>query len=148
MPSKEIVIKNSKITLCGSNSQITKTENLIVALDLIGDERIDRLAIQKALDDSTGNARVLYDGNTVYPLKSLLKELLRMRKTGSILKMSNKMYEFMSLNFDIAHYNKQGYIYTYNGCFNEMYNATKHQMKTTPMWQSDVRNILLQAHLI
>lgn len=149
---KSIKINNSrnnpKIVLYGSSKQIEKTENLLCNLNLTGFKKEDRLKIQEVLDNSSGNATVLYEGNTVYPSKALVNEFKRMKKSGTIEKMSNKMYEFMSLNFDIAHYNKAGYIYEYNGSFAEMYAATAASMRTTPLWESDVRNILVLSGLI
>ena len=146
--TKKIVIGEAKITLIGTKSQIEKTEKLLNVVHINGYEKSDRLNIQQALDCSSGNAVVLYEGNTVYPSKALVNEFKRMKKSGSIEKMSNKMYEFMNLNFDIAHYNKAGYINEYNGSFVEMYDATAASMRTTPLWKSDVRNILMLSGLI
>lgn len=139
---KELVIGGKRIVLNGTGKQIEGTEKRLMSLGITGMEDVDRVKIQQMLDNTTENAVVLYQGGTVYPCKRLVAELDRMKKSGSIVKMSNKMYDFLSLNFDIAHYNKQGYIATYNGEYGRMLQAIRPEMMRVPRWKTDVRNIV------
>lgn len=145
--SEEIL---SKIRYYGKNkSSREQTKQVIESLPLTGVEAKDRLIIQKALDSHKGMAAVSYDGNSVYPSQKLVKELLRMKKTGSIEKMSNDMYRFLSLNFDIAHYDKGGFIAYYDGSWPQFFGETLcYSMKRIPAWETDVRQILLDAELL
>lgn len=145
--SEEIL---SKIHYYGKNkSSREQTKQVVESLPLTGIEPKDRLIIQKALDSHKGMAFVSYDGNSVYPSQKLVKELLRMKKTGSIEKMSNDMYKFLSLNFDIAHYDKGGFIGYYDGSWPEFFGETlRYSMKHIPAWETDVRQILLDAGLL
>ncbi len=87
-------------------------------------------------------AGILYDGNIVYPYEKLKKELIRMKKTNSIRKMSKLMYEFLSLHFDIAHYNREGFIDYYDGEYSSLYNETlSYARKRIPARFSDINKI-------
>lgn len=145
--SEEIL---SKIRYYGKNkSSREQTKQVIESLPLTGVEAKDRLIIQKALDSHKGMAAVSYDGNSVYPSQKLVKELMRMKKTGSIEKMSNDMYKFLSLNFDIAHYDKNGFIDYYDGSWPQFFGETLcYSMKRIPAWETDVKQILLDAGLL
>lgn len=145
--SEEIL---SKIHYYGKNkSSREQTKQVVESLPLTGIEPKDRLIIQKALDSHKGMAFVSYDGNSVYPSQKLVKELLRMKKTESIEKMSNDMYKFLSLNFDIAHYDKSGFISYYDGSWPQFFEETlSYSMKRIPAWETDVKQILLDAGLL
>lgn len=140
----------SKITYYGkSKAAREQTKKLVESLPLTGVEVRDRRILQKALDEHNGLADVGYDGNSVYPSKKLVKEILRMQKTGSLEKMSVVMYQFLSLNFDIAHYDKNGFISYYDGSWDQFYCETlRYSMKRIPFWKSDVRQILIDAGLL
>lgn len=145
--SEEIL---SKIHYYGKNkSSREQTKQVVESLPLTGIEAKDRLMIQKALDSHKGMAAVSYDGNSVYPSQKLVKELMRMKKTGSIEKMSNDMYKFLSMNFDIAHYDKGGFIDYYDGSWPQFLGETLcYSMKRIPAWKTDVKQILLDAGLL
>ncbi len=135
------VLKKYKIRLCGSKSLIKKEERIIANLPLTGREVEDRIIISDAIDANKLKCSVLYDGNTVYGYEKLVKELKRMKKSNSIENMTDAMYKFLSLNFDIAHYDKNGYIATYDGKYTEMLNGTKYGRNHIPKWESDVARI-------
>lgn len=137
----EEVLKKYKIRLYGSKSLIGKEEKIIANLPLTGHEAKDRIIISDAIDANKLKCSVLYDGNTVYGYEKLVKELKRMKKSNSIENMTDAMYKFLSLNFDIAHYDKNGYIATYNGKYTEMLIGTEHGRNRIPGWESDVARI-------
>lgn len=134
-------INGKRISFCGTKSAIHMAEEVINSLNLTGNEERDRLIIQKAIDDNNLKCNILYEGNTVYPFKKLLTELNKMRKTNSIEKISNDMYHFL-MNFDIAHYDKHGYIVEYDGLYSEMMKVVGPSMTNYPTRFSDVRKII------
>lgn len=140
---KQFHIDCIRISLSGTGKQIEETSHLLHMLDLTGNELEDRISIQKMLDSHSNMANVLYDGNTVYPSKSLLAELTRMKKTNSIQKMSNKMYEFL-MNFDIAHCDKGGFIRYYDGDYTKLVSGIHRYLLTVPARFTDVRYIVHQ----
>ena len=137
---KEMKLENvKKLYLYGTGAQISKAEGVLTELKLVGSEPLDRLVIQQAIDDKSLAADILYDGNTVYGYKKLAQELKRMKKSGSIEKMTDKMYHFLSLNFDIAHFNKGGFIDYYDGRYRNMLRGLSLR---TPSWRTDVAKIM------
>lgn len=52
----------------------------------------------------------------------MIKEFVKLILSDDISNMSDLMYKFLHLNFDIAHYNKHGYIEYYNKKFSVLYN--------------------------
>lgn len=132
---------NLKITIHGSKKDIEHAKEVLDSLKLLGVEAKDRITIQNAIDDHNVKATILYDGNTVYGYKKLSAEISRMKKSDSIAKMSNAMYEFLHLNFDIAHYDKGGYIYYYRGSYTAMLNGTAYERNRIPNWETDVKRI-------
>lgn len=132
---------NKYIKIYGTEKNIKETIEILNKLALTDVEAKDRLLIQEAIDVYDVKADILYDGNTVYGYKKLVAEINRMKKSGSIEKMTDRMYKFMSLNFDIAHYDKGGYIYYYNGSYNRMLDETEYDRSRIPGWQTDVKKI-------
>ena len=118
-----------------------KTAELRISGYRLEDEGKLRLKIQELIDRGLIKATVLVDGNYVYPYQKIIREYDRLRKSGSIAKMTKSFYLFLTMNFDIAHYHKQGFINYYRGDFEFM----KHEIldnASTPYWHTDVRRIL------
>jgi len=90
----ELNKNNKKITFYGSNSVIESDKNTIDKLPLTGDEASDRLLIQKCIDDNNLKSSILYDGNTVYSFKKIVKEYRNLQKSGSLEKLTDKMYHY------------------------------------------------------
>lgn len=126
------------IALYGTTAQIQTAEDALSDVELTGHEAKDRLVIQKLIDRCKLKADILYNGNTVYGYEKLAKELQKMKKSGSIEKMSKEMYKFLSLNFDIAYYNQACYIDHYDGRFSNMLFALDLNV---PAWKSDVNRL-------
>lgn len=100
-----------------------------------------RLKIQELMDHGLIKADILVDGNTVYPYLKTIKEYDRLKKIGCLDTMTNSFYLFLSLNFDIAHYNKQGFIGYYDGDFFRMKSDILDHA-SVPVWHTDLRKIL------
>jgi len=134
----ELKYGKAKIAFFGSGTEVDKSLNELNNITLTGKEGDDRLVIQEAIDDGRIKADVMYDGNTVVGYNKLAKELMRFRKTGSIEKMTNAMYNFLTTGYDIAHYDKQGFIAYYNGSFREMCRGLD---VNSPSWKTDVKEL-------
>lgn len=147
---REFYQGNQKIILSGSRKDIDAARTMLDSipdLDLEMDrfrftrEGHLRQQIQDQMEKTPIKATVLVDGNTVYPLSPYIKEFRRLRKTGVLEKMTDRFYAFLYCNFDVAHYDKAGYIATYHNNFWYMFNEVLAQAHT-PAWHADVQNIL------
>jgi len=86
-----------------------------VAHCLTGNEGIDRLMIQEWISKNDFRPVVMYDGNSVIRKDKIITEFKRLLQQGSLSRMSDYFYCFLSLDAgSIAHFNKQGWISTYN----------------------------------
>ena len=92
----ELKVYGKKINLYGSKSIIENEKNIIEQLNLVGNEQMDRLIIQKCIDENKLKSNILYDGNTVYPFEKTIKEYRKMQKTDSLENMSEYMYLFFT----------------------------------------------------
>lgn len=124
MTSSHNKYRDTPIMVYGTKKAVSTAFEVLDKLELTGDKMKDCLLIQQAMDEGRLKADCLYDGKTVYPYYKLVKEFKRFIETGSIEKMSKLMYKFLYLNFDIAHYNYNGYIAYYDGKWERLYNET------------------------
>ena len=141
---------NKKIVIYGSAKDIVDAKTV---LDTLGDLKEDihghllrnegqiRLIIQDVIDVHNIKATILVDGNTVYPYKKTIKQYESLKKSGKLEKMTDYFYKFLHLNFDIAHYDKNGYIWHYDNNFYTMKRAVLDSA-STPGWYTDIRRIL------
>lgn len=141
---------NGKIAIYGTAKEITEAEAVLDTLEglepvILGhrlqNESDIRLLIQDAIDGHNIKADILVDGNTVYPYAKTVKQYEQLKKSRTLEKMSDYFYKFLYLNFDIAHHDKNGYIWYYNNDFQRM-KAVVLDKASTPGWHTDVRRIL------
>jgi hypothetical protein len=105
-----------------------------------------RLRIQEYFDNNgipLDTKWVLVDGNSVYSFTKIAKEVRKVRKTNSTAKITKYFYNFMHLNFTIAHFNIYGW--------REQYPTWDDIMQiglSAPHWKTDVNRILEQCFLI
>lgn len=146
----EYYMDNRKIAIYGSKKEIEAAKEMLDSIPDLDTEMTGfrfvregklRLQIQDAMERMPVKADILVDGNTVYPYSPIIKEFRRLKKSGTLEKMTNRFYQFLHLNFDIAHYNKQGYINTYGNSFREMYKQVLANART-PGWHTDLQRIL------
>lgn len=130
-----------KIGVYAAASLKKKVEAGLQKLKLTGYEQTDRILISDYLDGIKGKVSISYDGNTVYPLKKYLNGLLKMEKTGR-LDLTDEMYHFLSLNFDIAHYDKAGFEAAYDNSWCKWYQSQHREFDRIPGWRSDLRRIV------
>lgn len=124
----------------GIECRIDNPTNLTV-LDAHSEGEI-RTILQNKLDTISFNYTsdfVLVDGNSIYSYVKIMTELLRIKKAGNTAKISKYFYEFMHLNFTIAHYNIEGWKNEY-----PKFKDVKSILHTAsvPHWKTDVRLIV------
>ena len=148
--------RNKKIALYGNAKVIAEAEAILDKLDGLEGESVGfrlqnegkiRLIIQDMIDIHNIKADILVDGNTVYPYQKIIRQYDQLKKSGTLDRMTDDFYKFLHLNFDIAYYDKYGYIAHYNNSFRAMKRAVLDNA-TTPGWYTDVRRILnyIQCH--
>jgi len=136
MIKKSLVHNNNTLTV---NKVSDKTFTLTGGCLFEGDIR---LTIQKYLDENSNiKGFVMVDGNTVYPTKLLISEFKRLKKAKYTRKMSNRFYDFMYLNFTIAHYNKFGWINVYPN-YADLVAILENNVSTIPSWHTDLKAIV------
>lgn len=139
------IVYGERITVLGTKNDTVSAMSVIETLPLTGKEAMDRIIIQDGLKNETclKKCDVLYAGNVVYPFDEIVNEFKRLMKKGELSGMSVRFYEFLHLNFDIAHYDRRGYIAYYNNSFVELWDrllSTKLRY-SIPAWRSDLRRI-------
>jgi hypothetical protein len=144
---------DKRLVLYGNNHNIKEAEiilkNNIPELPTLSEPQA-RIILQDCIDIQNIKADILFDGNSVWSKKRLLKDIQTVKKHG-MTKLSDYLYKFLTLSCgSIAHYNKQGWIDCYptvNGLKqffirNEYGNRVLYQI---PKWYSDaiaiVKNI-------
>jgi len=141
--------KNKKIAIYGNTKEISAAEAVLDTItglesQMLGRRLLNegeiRLKIQDAIDTYKLKAHILVDGNTIYPYQKIIKQYEQLKKSSKLEKMTNDFYNFLHTNFDIAHYDKNGYIAHYGNDFSAM--KTVLDNATTPNWHTDVQRIL------
>lgn len=110
-----------------------------------------RPLISSLIDSENIKASILYDGNSVWSKKRILKDIRRVKKNG-MGALTDYLYDFFNLCCgSIAHYNKFGWIDVYptisalkaffvrNEYGESVYNHV-------PAWKTDVKDIVLAIH--
>lgn len=116
--------KDLDIEINGKNSTVQKEKNIIENLNLTGNENEDRLIIQQCIDENNLKSEILYNGNTVYPFKKIVKAYRKLQKSNSLKNLTNEMYDFfMNACGDIAHYDISGYKSYYNYSMRNLENS-------------------------
>ncbi len=140
-----IKVANQTIDVYGKKEEAVIAVEKLKTLPLTGNESKDRLVIQEQMKDVPAfkKRNILYAGNSVWPYEPIVKEFKKLKNSGRLNNMSNMFYEFLHLNFDIAHYDKNGYAYYYHDSFNELWNTMlcKALKKSIPCWKTDVQRI-------
>lgn len=145
MAAERIEIKGRALIIHGSVKERQEAIEKLKSIAITGNEKTDRLLIQEELKDVAAfkKCNILYAGNTVYPFESIIKEFKKLAKSDSLSGMSDRFYSFLHLNFDIAHYSKEGYIATYEDSFSVLWKRTlKMNIRLgVPAWYTDLKRI-------
>lgn len=144
----ELNKNNKRITFFGSNNVIESDKNIIDNLPLTGNESNDRILIQKCIDNNNLKSEILYEGNTVYSFKKIVKEYRNLQKNGTLDKLTNKMYLFFTNACgDIAHYNINGFRDYYNNSLENLESKLLGRDTFIPRWFSDLDRIFKELKI-
>jgi len=141
---------DSRVALYGNKQSIEQAE--IILQKNIPDlpaltESKARLQIQECIDHENIKASILFDGNSVWSKKKILRDIKRVKKHG-MEKLTDYLYKFFHLSCgSIAHYNKYGWISTYPTLHhlkqffrrNEFGERVLHHL---PAWKTDAQVIV------
>ncbi len=113
---RKVLPIDKRVAIYGSSKQIQEAE--IILLKNIPQlpnltEPQARLKIQEVIDNENIKASILFDGNSVWSKKKILRDIKRIKKYG-MKKLTDYLCKFLSLSCgSIAHYNKWGWIDCY-----------------------------------
>ena len=99
-----------------------------------------RLILQDFIDSEKVSDWILVNGNSVWSYNRIIGEFKKIKRTGSTAGISQYFYEFMHLNFTIAHYDRQGWICTYPG-YLDVVEVIKRRRRDIPWWYADLARI-------
>lgn len=147
---KQVLKIDRRVALYGSQKQITEAE--IILLKNIPElptlsESLARLKIQDCLDFENVKVGILFDGNSVWSKKRILRDVKRIKKYG-MKSLSNYLYKFLSLSCgSIAHYNKYGWVACYPTLddlrnFFRKNECGQRVLNYLPAWKTDAQEIV------
>lgn len=123
---------------------VDSQKQLTFKVENVGESKL-RIELQDALDKSGfkfGTDWVLLGGNSIWPFKKITQELERIKKSRSTSKITKYFYEFMHLNFTIAHYNIDGWRANHS-TWESVYEILRDA--NPPSWKTDVKRIVEYA---
>jgi hypothetical protein len=113
---RQLLQIDKRVALYGSKKQIKEAEIILIKnipqLPTLSESQA-RLRIQDCLDYEHVKVDILFDGNSVWSKKRILRDIKKIKKYG-MKSLTNYLYKFLSLSCgSIAHYNKYGWISSY-----------------------------------
>ena len=144
------LINDKRIKLSGTAQQITQAEQVLSSINppiATMSESEARLKIQTLIDSGNIKAGILFDGNSVWGRKKIIRDIKRVKNKG-MNNLTNHLYNFLHLCCgSIAHYNKLGWIETYPTIehLRQFFRSNEFGQRVLsyiPYWKSDVHNIV------
>lgn len=113
---RQVLSNDKRVVLYGNIKQIEEATTIITTnipdLPTLTESQA-RIRIQDCIDSENIKADILFDGNSIWSKKRILKDIKAVKKYG-MAKLSDYLYKFLSLSCgSIAHYNKLGWIDCY-----------------------------------
>ena len=147
---RHILKIDKRVALYGSKKQIQETEIILIKnipqLPTLSESQA-RLEIQECLDNEKVQVDILFDGNSVWSKKRILRDIKRIKKNG-MKSLTNYLYKFLSLSCgSIAHYNKYGWIACYP-TLDDLRNFFRRNefgervLNYIPVWKTDAVRIV------
>jgi len=163
---------HAQIRILGSKADIEKAEALVKAIPDLENlpEAKARLIIQKIIEDNDLNVTIMFDGNSIWNSKPILRNLRRIMEAGtlyngkkpryipigSMLRMpvvgecilSDYFYGFLEGHCgSIAHYNKQGWVTEYPTVedLKAFFKKNEHGHRVLddiPGWMTDAKRVV------
>ncbi len=141
---------DKRVKLSGTDKHINETVKVLIGIDppvSTLSESEARLKIQALIDNGNIKAGILFDGNSVWGKKKIIRDIKQV-KNGGMEKLTNHLYQFLTLCCgSIAHYNKLGWIETYPTTehlkqFFRNNEFGQRVLNHIPVWKSDVHSIV------
>ena len=141
---------DSRVALFGNKKTIEETEIILLKnipqLPTLSESQA-RIRIQETIDHENIKADILFDGNSVWSKKKILRDIKKVKKYG-MKKLSDYLYQFLSLSCgSIAHYNKFGLIACYPTIqdlriFFRRNEFGERVLSHLPVWKTDAQVIV------
>ena len=146
---KQLTI-DKRVALYGNKQSIEQTEIILTKnipeLPTLSESQA-RIKIQEVIDHENVRASILFDGNSVWSKKKIIRDIKKIKKYG-MKKLSNYLYKFLSLSCgSIAHYNKFGWIACYP-TLSDLRNFFRRNefgervLRYIPIWKTDAQVIV------
>lgn len=150
---RKVLPIDSRVAIYGSNNNCTHAE--IILLKNIPElptlrESQARLKLQETIDTENIKADILFDGNSVWSKKKILRDIKKVKKYG-MKKLTDYLYKFLSLSCgSIAHYDKFGWIACYPTLtdlrqFFRRNEFGQRVLNYLPVWNSDAQAIVKEV---
>jgi hypothetical protein len=145
---------NKDITVYGTKKGIEDAMVTLRTITLTGVEPKDRILIAKLIEEFQFDAEILYQGNTVWNQKKLVKNLHLIINKHDMGKMNDYLYKFLSLSCgSIAHFNRFGWIAEYPTIealrsFFQRNEFGQSVLQHQPMWKTDAIEIVKEMNAI
>ena len=113
---KKLLTIDPRVAIYGNKYSIEQAE--IILLKNIPElptlrESHARLKLQECIDHENIKASILFDGNSVWSKKKILRDIKKVKKYG-MNKLTDYLYKFLSLSCgSIAHYDRYGWVACY-----------------------------------
>jgi len=144
---------DKRVAFYGNKQSIEQTEIILLKnipqLPTLSESQA-RLKIQECIDYENIKADILFDGNSVWSKKKIIRDIKKVKKYG-MKKLSNYLYKFLSLCCgSIAHYNKFGWISSYP-TIQDLRNFFRRNefgervLKHLPIWKTDAQVIVKEV---
>ena len=139
-----------RVAIYGNKQTIEQTEIILMKnipeLPTLSESQA-RIKIQECIDFENIKADILFDGNSVWSKKKILRDIKKVKKHG-MKKLTDYPYKFLSLSCgSIAHFNKFGWISTYS-TISDLRNFFRRNefgqrvFTDLPIWKTDVQRIV------
>lgn len=150
---RKVLPIDKRVAIYGSDKQIQEAE--IILLKNIPDlptltEAQARIKIQEVIDSGNLKVDILFDGNSVWSKKKIIRDIKRIKKHG-MKKLTDYLYKFLSLSCgSIAHYNKYGWIACYP-TIQDLRNFFRRNefgervLSHIPVWKTDAITIVREV---
>lgn len=153
---RQLLKIDSRVALYGSQKYIKEAE--IILLKNIPEiptlsQSQARLRIQDCMDNENVKIDILFEGNSVWSKKKILRDIRKVKKYG-MDKLSDYLYKFLSLSCgSIAHYNRYGWIATYPTIhdlrrFFQRNEFGERVLNYLPQWKTDAHRIVREIEQV
>jgi len=149
---KQLTIDN-RVAIYGNKQHIEQAEIILLKnlpqLPTLTESKA-RLQIQEVIDSENIKADILFDGNSVWSKKKIIRDIKKIKKHG-MNKLTDYLYKFLSLSCgSIAHYNKYGWIACYPTLqdFKQFFRRNEFGERVLdhlPVWNSDAQRIVKEV---